>query len=56
MVGPSAQVLHDVVDTPISPMTPGPALHLQAMAAALGHEFLRPTPVRTELALVAPPE
>src|SRR4030095_11001432 len=46
MVGPSAQVLHDVVDTPMSPTTSGPALHLQAMAAALGHEFLRPTPAR----------
>ncbi|PYI71946.1 MAG: hypothetical protein DMF02_05040, partial [Verrucomicrobia bacterium] len=43
MVGPSAQVLHDVVDTPISTTTLGPELHLQAMAAALGHEFLRPT-------------
>src|SRR5260370_39537283 len=35
MVGPSAQVEHDVVDTPMSPTTPGPALHLQAMAAPL---------------------
>jgi adenylate cyclase len=53
MVGPSAQVLHDVVDTPISPTTLGPELHLQAMAAALGHEFLRPTPPNVALALVA---
>ena len=52
MVGPSAQVLHDVVDTPMSPITLGPALHLQAMAAALGHEFLRPTPPKIGLALV----
>ena len=52
MVGPSAQVEHDVVDTPMSPMTSGPALHLQAIAAALGHEFLRPTPARTGLGLV----
>src|SRR5437773_3966224 len=52
MVGPSAQVLHDVVDTPMSPMTSGPALHLQAIAAALGHEFLRPTPARVGLGLV----
>ena len=43
MVGPSAQVMHDVVDTPLSPNTLGPVLHLQAMAAAMGHEFLRPT-------------
>ena len=52
LVGPSAQVLHDLVDTPMSPITPGPTLHLQAMAAALGHEFLRPTPRKIELALV----
>jgi len=52
IVGPSAQVLHDVVDTPMSPTTSGPALHLQAMAAALGHEFLSPTPARAGLGLV----
>src|SRR5437773_1895580 len=52
MVGPSAQVWHDVVDTPMSPNTPGPTLHFQAMTAALGHEFLRPTPRKIELALV----
>ncbi len=52
MVGPSAQVWHDLVDTPISPTKLGPALHLQAMAAALGHEFLRPTPPKFGLLLV----
>src|SRR6266480_3727303 len=52
MVGPSAQIWHDFDDTPMSPMTPGPSLHLQAMAAALGHEFLRPMPPKTGLALV----
>jgi adenylate cyclase len=52
MIGPSAQVLHDFVDTPMNPMTSGPGLHLQAMAAALGHEFLRPTPPDVGLALV----
>jgi adenylate cyclase len=52
MVGPSAQVEHDVVDTPMSPTTSGPALHLQAMAAALHHEFLQATPAKTGLALV----
>ena len=52
MVGPSAQVLHDFVDTPMSPVTSGPGLHLEAMAAALGHEFLRPTPPKVGLALV----
>ena len=53
LVGPSAQVLHDFVDTPMSPNTPGPTLHLEAMAAALGHEFLQPTPRMTGLALVS---
>ena len=52
IVGPSAQVLHDFVDTPMSPMTSGPGLNLEAMAAALGHEFLRPTPANVGLALV----
>ena len=53
VVGPSAQVMHDVVDTPSSPNTLGPVVHLQAMAAALRHEFLLPTPPKVELALVA---
>jgi adenylate cyclase len=53
MVGSSAQVEHDTVVTPMSPMTLGAALHLQAMAAAMNHEFLRPTPARTGLAMVA---
>jgi adenylate cyclase len=49
MVGSSAQVEHV---TPMSPMTLGAALHLQAMAAAMNHEFLRPTPAKAGLALV----
>jgi adenylate cyclase len=53
MVGSSAQVQHDTVVTPMSPTTLGPALHLQAMTAAMKHEFLRPTPPRAGLALVA---
>jgi adenylate cyclase len=52
MVGPSAQVLHDVVDTPMNPNTLGPTLHLQAMAAAIGHEFLRSTPRKISMILV----
>src|SRR5438552_9394607 len=52
MIGSSAQVRHDVFDTPMSPTTSGPALHLQAIAAALGHESLQPTPPTTALALV----
>jgi adenylate cyclase len=52
MIGASAQVAHDVFDTPMSPATSGPALHLQALAAALSHEFLYPTPRKMGLALV----
>jgi adenylate cyclase len=53
IVGSSAQVEHDTVVTPMSPTTLGPALHLQAMAAAVNHEFLRPTPAKTGLVLVS---
>jgi adenylate cyclase len=52
MVGSSAQVAHDFVVTPMSPTTLGAALHLQAMAAAMNNEFLRPTPAKAGLALV----
>ena len=52
MVGPSAQIFHDVADTPMSPGTLGPTLHFQAMAAALNHEFLRSTPWKIEMMLV----
>jgi adenylate cyclase len=52
MVGSSAQVAHDFVVTPMSPTTLGAALHLQAMAAAMNHEFLRATSAKTGLALV----
>ena len=52
IVGPSAQVLHDFVDTPMSSNMMASTLHFQAMAAALGHEFLRPTPGKIGLALV----
>jgi adenylate cyclase len=53
IVGPSAQVLHDVFETPMSASTFGAALHLQAMAAAMGDEFLTATPRGAGLALVA---
>ena len=45
LVGPSAQIMHDFANTPISPETPGPALHLHTMAATRAHEFLRNTPL-----------
>ena len=52
IVGASSQVAHDFVATPMGPDTPGPVLHLQAIAAAIDHEFLRPTSEWTDLILV----
>jgi adenylate cyclase len=52
MVGSSAQVAHDFVVTPMSPTTLGASLHLQAMASAMNHEFLRATPSKVGLAMV----
>jgi adenylate cyclase len=45
MIGAAAQVQHDVFETPMSPETPGPVIHLNAIAAALDHEFLYETPL-----------
>ncbi len=53
IVGSSAQIVHDVVATPVDASMAGPVLHLHALAAALAHEFLRPTPVAVGYALVA---
>ncbi len=52
IVGASSQVAHDVFDTPLSPETPGPALHLHALAAALDHEFLYGTAIPIDFATV----
>ena len=52
IVGASAQILHDFVPTPMELDTPGPALHLQAIAAAIDHEYLRNTARSVNLFLV----
>jgi CHASE2 domain-containing sensor protein len=52
VIGATSQVMHDVVDTPMSPTTLGPALHLETMAAVLGHQFLHATPPPIMLVLV----
>jgi adenylate cyclase len=52
LIGAIAQSLHDVVPTPMNENTFGPELHLETMAAALGHEFLRPTPPGLMIGLV----
>ena len=45
VIGSSAQIQHDVFDTPLSPELPGPVLHLHALAAALAHEFVYMAPL-----------
>jgi adenylate cyclase len=52
VVGASSQVAHDVFPTPMDEEMPGPVLHLNALAAALDHEFLRLTPVGARYVLV----
>jgi adenylate cyclase len=52
IIGPSAQIQHDFVDTPIDPNMYGPALHLHALAAALDHEFLYDTPIAVDFATI----
>ena len=52
LIGATSQIAHDVVATPMNENTLGPALHLETMAAALAHQFLRPTPPGWMLALV----
>jgi adenylate cyclase len=52
LVGSSAQVQHDTFATPISPTTPGPVLHLYALAAALDHEFLHNTSIWVDFATI----
>lgn len=53
LIGASAQVFHDVVDTPLGPGTSGPAVHLHTMAAALGKEFLTYASVPLGYGLIA---
>jgi adenylate cyclase len=48
IVGSSAQVQHDFVTTPLTPEAHGPELHLNAMAAAMAHEFLSDTSLRVD--------
>src|SRR3989440_7268332 len=52
IVGASSQIQHDFIVTPMNPAAPGPAVHLQVIAATEAHEFLRQTPTRVMLGLV----
>jgi adenylate cyclase len=52
IIGAASQIAHDFVVTPMRIDMPGPVLHLQAIAAAMAHEFLHSTPRRTALGLL----
>jgi adenylate cyclase len=52
IIGASSQIAHDFVATPMRLDMPGPVLHLQAIAAAMEHEFLRVTPLTADYALI----
>jgi adenylate cyclase len=52
IVGWSAQIQPDVVATPMELDTPGPAMHLQTIAAAIDREFLRNTSEVVDVILV----
>jgi adenylate cyclase len=53
IVGPSAQIQHDFVDTPVDSNLHGPLLHFHALAAALDHEFLRSTSLSVDFTTIA---
>ncbi len=53
IVGPSAPVLRDVIDNPISSEIKGPVLNLTVLAATMDHEFLRKLPVALDLVIVS---
>ena len=53
IVGPSASKLGDVLDNPISTEIKGPVMHLNVLAAAMDHEFLRKLPVALDLVIVS---
>lgn len=52
IVGAAAPTLHDFLPTPYGDVR-GPSLHLQALAAALSRDYLTPTNLWTDLALIA---
>jgi adenylate cyclase len=52
IIGPSAQIMHDFLSTPIGTSMPGPAMHLHALAAALDHEFLYNTPLWVDFIMI----
>ena len=53
IVGPSAPVLRDVIDNPISSEIKGPVMNLNVLGATMDHEFLRKLPVALDLVVVS---
>jgi adenylate cyclase len=53
LIGASAQIQHDFVTTPMNPEEAGPAVHLNAIAAAMAHEFLSDTSLRVDYVCIA---
>src|SRR5882724_1114594 len=53
IVGPSAPVLRDVIDNPISSEIKGPVMNLNVLAATMDHEFLRRLPIALDLLIVS---
>ncbi len=53
LIGASAQIQHDFVATPMNPEEAGPAVHLNAIAAAMAHEFLSDTSLRVDYLSIA---
>ena len=53
IVGPSAPVLRDVIDNPISSEIKGPVMNLNVLGATMDHEFLRKLPVALDLVIVS---
>ena len=52
VIGAASQIVHDFVVTPMRPDMPGSVLHLQVVAAAMAHEFLRVMPLKVDYALL----
>jgi adenylate cyclase len=52
MIGAASQIAHDVVDTPLGRSRSGPKLQLEAMAAAMAHQFVWMTPLWVDFLLV----
>src|SRR4051794_19761973 len=53
LIGPTANIFHDVLRTPFEDQMAGPELHLNVINAALHGEFIREQPVWADRGLIA---